>query len=202
MFKKDKLVLTHLLPMTIMYYICVLFIRDGNLPDVGQLIDQSVAIMLVTLALYFFRDLVPKGLKEFLVFWRRENRLESHRSFTNRYLNNSRLDSKKVEIFRKNGVKTPEEQNQIWYSMYQKLVDDGGVSSYSSLFLSWRETATLSLGLSLASFFISFDAEHWSFGKSLLLAAIFFGFYLLSVISARSASEELVLNVLAKTKVE
>ena len=186
-----------MVPISVGYLLAVFFLIRGVLPTTGQLWDHATAGAIVAVAAMLLQDLVPKPIKEALVFARHKERLPGHRCFSPASLADSRIDRAAIA-----GVDTlsslpPADQNNVWYRQYQLVSERPAIIHYSFRYLAWRDVATLAASLTLISIPLLLSiggAAAWRQG--VLLAAGCALLCILSIVAARAASKELITMVL------
>jgi hypothetical protein len=146
-------------------------------------------------------NLLPTPIKETLVYWRRRDVLPGSRAFTDLGPRDGRVDMAALGYVHGPFPQTPQEQNQLWYRIYQKHEARSGVRDAQKSYLLYRELASVSLLLlvllvagSLLAFLLTVRAPGRLEG---MFAALLMGVYVLAAVNARNSGTRLVTNVLA-----
>jgi hypothetical protein len=195
--QKSQVVVQFLVPVAIGYLLAAVFLLKGAFPTTGQIWDHAAAAGIVAVAATLVQDLVPKPLKETLIFWRLRNRLPGHRCFSARSLSDPRIDRRQIPDVDGLAAQGPAEQNNTWYAQYRKVSERPAVSHYSFRYLAWRDTATLLALLTAISLplMLSFGgANGWA--RAGIMAGGCAFLCILSIFAARMASRELIVAVL------
>jgi hypothetical protein len=195
--QKSQVVVQFLVPVAIAYLLAGVFLLKGALPTTGQMWDHAAAAGIVALAATLVQDLVPKPVKEVLIFWRFRDRLPGHRCFSEKSLSDPRLSRSKIPDVAQLCELSPSEQNRAWYAHYQKVSDRPAVAHYSFRYLAWRDTATLLAILTAISvpLMLSFGGDG-AWRRTAIMAAGCACLCILSIVAARLASRELIVAVL------
>jgi hypothetical protein len=160
------------------------------------LTTRALAACLAPVLVLLTASLLPASWKARLVFWRWKHALPGHRAFTDRVLNDPRIDRDRllhnVALF---PVETGE-QNQFWYRLFKKVENEPSIEYINRQFLLLRDLAALSL-LLLAPTAIALLAGWCEPRQAGIASAIFAVQYLLAAVSANRAGHGLVSSVLA-----
>lgn len=158
---------------------------------------STTAIMALLCALA--QDLVPRPLKETLVFWRFRDRLPGCRAFDRRP--SDRYDLSRIVNLQKLRALSGADQQLAFYSIYKRHRSEPTVSHYNFRYLAWRDTASLYFMLALltlpAGYSISRMADGIRFAPALNLAAFSFVGFVLTALAARLSANALVGQVLS-----
>lgn len=196
---KGQVVIQFLVPVAIGYLALAYFMVRGSAPTFETLWNNTGIAALLAVAAMLVQDLIPKPLKEFLVFFRVRNRLLGHRAFSGYASSDARIDATKIENFVELSHLSPADQNKTWYRMYLEFSEQPSIQHYSVRYLGWRDTATFAVVLAIvslpAALSVQFDGK---IRLGLALAATSFALYLLSVAAARSSSRELLIAVIIR----
>lgn len=161
----------------------------------GMAVRVGLAVLIPVVVL-LLGSLIPSSLKAILVFWRLRDVLPGHRAFTDKTLNDPRIERehlrKNVGAFPSN----PSEQNAMWYRLFKKVEKEISIEHVHGQFLLLRDIASISALLLVGCFLC------WSFGlifyrESLVLGCILGVQFLLAALSAQSQGQGLVSSVLA-----
>lgn len=141
---------------------------------------------------------VPRKLKETLVFWRVGIRcMPSSRAFSEIAHADPRIDIDRLRARMGEFPVSPSEQSSRWYSLYRKHQKEAAVEDANLAYLLYRDMASLIPIIGLASFIAGLwvalpGRPNWV-GVVVLLALEF----LVISVAARNAGTRLVANVLA-----
>lgn len=196
---KGQVVIQFLVPVAIGYLTLAYFLLRGAAPTIDALWNNAGVAALLAVAGMLVQDLIPKPLKEGLVFFRARERLPSHRAFSPRTASDARLDSSKIDDFAALSALPPSDQSRAWYKSYLEFCDQPTVQHYSVRYLGWRDTAAFAAVLAIvslpAALTVPFEGK---IRMAVLLTAASLALYALSVVAARSASKELLIAVLLR----
>lgn len=152
---------------------------------------------LAGVALLIFQDLVPRPLKEVLVFWRFRDRVPGYRAFSKIAPADPRVDPTELAVLLPEQELTGAEQNALWYRWLKSVDADPGIADNHHRFLALRDCAVLLLLLALVSL-VGSPFIFGSLRKTALLAGTCFGSYLVTALAARNSAARLVGNVIAR----
>lgn len=147
----------------------------------------------INLFVSLINGLIPRGLKEIIVFWRIKNRLPGFYSFSKYALKDSRISMKDLNI--KLGIlpSLPKEQNELWYKIYKEFENDSQILEIHRLYVLSRDLASIVIIL------IGFYFASIIFVKfSIIVLCILLLQYFLLVIISRNYCRQFVVDVLAK----
>lgn len=143
------------------------------------------------------QDLVPKPVKEAMVFWRFKNRLPGHKAFTAKFMRNPRIDIENIPNLENLSVASCDVQQREFYRLYKSVADVRSVAHYSQRYIAWRDLSALLVILGLVSIpvLFSFNSER-GLTVGITLAATAFLSFLFTSFAARNAANELIIQVL------
>ena len=140
--------------------------------------------------------LVGGNAKAVLVFWRIRNPLPGCRAFSVHMHTDSRIDPETLKQHYGPFPETEEQQNRLWYRLFQVHATTPSVLDAHRSYLLTRDLAVMS-GLFLVALgptaFVLADARDWAVIYTLSLALLF----LSACHAARTYGKRLVTNVLA-----
>jgi hypothetical protein len=195
--QKTQAVVQFLVPICLGYLATVVFLSRGAVPTTGQLWDHATVAAVIAVAATLFQDLIPKPVKEWLVFYRLRDRLPGHRCFTDAALNNPRIEKTRLADLDHLTSLTADGQNKAWYRFYKTVSAQPAIRHYSFRYLAWRDSATVLLGLSLATVGVWFLFPGTMPPSSAKILGVgCFLLHLAASAAARGASRELMLLVL------
>lgn len=201
--QKAKVVIQYLVPVSVGYFALAIFITRGSPLSYADINPLANAAALLSVAAALVQDLVPKPLKEFAVFWRFRERLPGHRAFSHEIESTHRFDVNRILNWNelKNLVST--NQQKIFYRVYKKHRDIPAVYHYSFRYLAWRDTGSMLLILAIVTMALSsFKIVQIGAIPALKISTTCLCFWLLTVLAARQASKELIVQVLCAESME
>lgn len=142
-----------------------------------------------------FQEMLPRSVKEVIVFWRLRERVPGYRAFSTIAPQDSRVDPTELAVVLPDRTLSAAEQNALWYRWLKAVEADPGIADNHHRFLALRDCAVLLLLLALVSLIGCFVLD---MDRGLIIAAVCFGSYLLVGIAARNAAVRLVGNVIAR----
>jgi hypothetical protein len=169
--------------------------------DLKRLVPEMVGKIGIAglggLALLVFQDLVPRSLKEVLIFWRLRERLPGYRAFSVIAVKDMRVDREDLAILLPSRQMLPAEQNALWYRWLKSVESDPAIADNHHRLLALRESAVLLLLLAVFSagwFALQAGADK----DRLILCGTCVVLYLLTASAARNCANRLVGNVIAR----
>jgi len=172
---------------------------DKIITNISDLVGtKSIFFILYPIVAIALNGIVPNSVKETLVFWRVRNRLPGHRAFSYFVKKDPRIniDSLKNKIGK--FPEKPDEQNKVWYSIYQQYSNDELIWGSHRDFLLTRDLASLSFLFLLV--FGTISIHHTNDFVSIYLLFLMIQYIVLSF-SARNYGNRFVCNVLAKASI-
>lgn len=141
-------------------------------------------------------EIVPRSIKEIIVFWRRTERPPGFRAFSKVAPADARVDQAKLAALLPQGALAGSQQNTIWYGWLKELESDSGIAQNHRNLLILRDATVLACVLTLLTFiWLFFALSDWR--AILTLEAICLCSYGVLMLSARHSAERLVGNVIA-----
>jgi hypothetical protein len=144
------------------------------------------------------QSLVPRSVKEVLVFRVWEERLPSYGAFRDLTLADARIDERNLIRLHGELPRSPLGQHRLWYQLYQKHISQSAVVEALFRYLLFRDLCVLSVAFSIVYVFVFQFAipDTWP-GRVYLVLVIAAICYLLFSFAARSSARDLCENVLA-----
>ncbi len=141
---------------------------------------------------------VPRKLKETLVFWRVGVRcMPSSRAFSEIAPADPRIDVDRLRARIGDFPASPSEQSSRWYSIYRKHQKEPAVEDANLAYLLYRDMASLVPIVALAAVIIRLSVALPA-GRNWIGVIVILSFeFLLTSVAARNAGTRLVANVLA-----
>lgn len=201
--QKAKVVIQYLVPVSIGYFVLAAYVARGGILSISDIapLANSAALLSVTAALV--QDLLPKPLKEFAVFWRLDDRLPGHRSFSDQIESTHRFDVSRILNWSDLKNLGPKKQQNIFYRTYKKHCDTAPVYHYSLRYIAWRDTGAMLLLLAIATIALSaLDIIQIGDIAALKISSACLCCWALTVFAARQASKELVIQVFISESME
>lgn len=158
-------------------------------------ITAALTTFIAPPAILLISAVIPQSVKHVLVFWRIRDVLPSHRAFSSLAQNDPRVDLQKLKDRVGELPHRPEEQQNLWFTIYQRHKTDAAVVDSHRMFLIFRDVAALSLALALA-----IPLLLWVYGLSFAIWTVFAVFgtqYLLAMLAARQSGRRFVCTVLS-----
>ncbi len=139
--------------------------------------------------------IMPNSIKEAIVFWKVKNRLPGCRAFSHFAIRDPRINTESLKNKIGEFPKEPDEQNRVWYSLYQQYGSDEIVWGSHRDFLLTRDLASLSL-----LFLVIFGSILIFYTNNFVSMYLFYLIiqYLILSFSSRNYGNRFVCNVLAK----
>ena len=163
-----------------------------------QTLLQHLGIAGLTgVGLLVVQDLVPRPIKEALVFWRLRERLPGHRAFSKIAPNDPRVDPTDLAVLLPRSQMTGHEQNALWYRWLKSVEGDPAIADNHYRFLALRDCAVLLILLATIS--LVAGLVFWTeLRAGLVLTGACVLAYGLVALAARNAATRLVENVIAQ----
>lgn len=152
---------------------------------------------LTGVVLLIFQDLVPRSVKEMLVFWRFRDRTPGHRAFSRIAPADARVDPTELAVLLPEQELSGPEQNALWYRWLKSVEADPAIADNHHRFLALRDCAVLLSLLTLVSM-LGGPFVLGSLRPVALLTGVCFGLYLVAALAAQNAAVRLVGNVIAR----
>lgn len=194
---KAKVVSFFLVPSVLLYAVAAGVIYRGTATSFLNLeVLRNAALMAALCSLA--QDIVPRDLKEILVFWRTADRLPGCRAF--KRTKSDRYDLSRIVNIDKLRSLTGAEQQRVFYNrVYKKHRADPTVSGKSFRYVAWRDAATVWFFLAVLT---TPTAYVLSSGKlklppALELTCFSIGAFLLTALAARLMANDFVSQVLS-----
>jgi hypothetical protein len=197
---KTQAAIQFLAPAAVIYSLLGLYLLRGTLPSLAALGDKSLALVFVGLAAMFVQDIVPKPVKEFLVFWRRTDRMPGHRAFSRKTLSHPQIQPKNIPNITDLVRLNPVEQQNAFYKMYDKLSKEDSIQHLSQRYIAWRDlTSLMALFAIVSSPVLSTFSLKGASAVGLILAGASGLAGAACSLAARNVANSLVIQVLSLT---
>lgn len=195
---KTQAALQFIVPTAMIYMAFGAFLLNGHWPGWAEIKENSLAFAIIGIAAMLVQDLIPKPFKEFLVFWRKSERLPGHRAFSDIAFNSPNVDSALIADIERLRNCNAEEQQRAFYQRYNAVRDHSSVSHLSQRYIAWRDTSALLFLLSCVSLPVLASIDHSrAFSVGLILTATSAVFYLFTAFAAQNSAKSLTIQVLS-----
>ena len=156
---------------------------------------KTLVLMLSPIITIVLNGIMPNSIKETIVFWRFKNRLPGCRAFSHFAMKDPRINIQSLKNKIGEFPKEPDDQNRLWYSLYQQYENDEVIWGSHKDFLITRDLASLSF-----LFLVIFGSISIFYISSIVSVYLFCLIvqYLLLSFSSRNYGNRFVCNVLAK----
>lgn len=187
----------YLAPIVVAYAAAAGLLGLDRLTQVQTLLQHAGFAGLAGIVMIVLQELIPRSLKEVLVFWRLRDRPPGCRAFTGIAPKDTRVDPTDLAILLPSRPMTPTEQNALWYKWLKATEGDPAIADNHRRFLTLRDSAVLLALLTLITpallfWTVSNPYRILMLGGGTLLA------YVVVAMSARNAAVRLVGNVVAR----
>lgn len=187
----------YLAPIVVAYAAAAGLLGLDRVTQAQTLLQHAGFAGLAGIVMIVLQELIPRSLKEVLVFWRLRDRPPGCRAFTGIAPKDPRVDPTDLAILLPSGPMTPTEQNALWYKWLKATEGDPAIADNHRRFLILRDSAVLLALLTLiAPALLLWTASNpyriLMLGGGTLLA------YVVVALSARNAAVRLVGNVVAR----
>lgn len=197
---KTQAAIQFLAPAAVIYALLGLYLLRGTLPSLAALGDKSLVLVFVGLAAMLVQDIVPKPIKEFLVFWRRTDRMPGHRAFSNKTLSHQQIQSANISNIADLVRLGPVEQQNAFYKMYDKLSKEDSIQHLSQRYIAWRDLTSLMAVFAIVSLpVLSIFSSKGASAVGLILAGTSGLACMACSLAARNVANGLVIQVLSLT---
>ncbi len=187
----------YLAPIVVAYATAAGLLGLERATQVQTLLQHAGFAGLAGVAMLVLQELIPRSLKEVLVFWRLRDRPPGCRAFTGIAPKDARVDPTDLAILLPSGPMTPTEQNALWYKWLKATEGDPAIADNHRRFLILRDSAVLLALLTLITPALLLWAPS-NPNRILMLGGGTLLAYVLVTLSARNAAVRLVGNVVAR----
>jgi hypothetical protein len=187
------------MPLGVAYGIAAGLLNTSQLGDLEQAITAASTASGAALISALAQDIIPKPMKEWLVFWRLTERLPSYRAFSSIAASNDRIDTSRLSQFSALSEARPSEQHREFYRRYIAMREDPTIKHYSTRYVAWRDC----LSMVVLMFFLTIIGALPIFSvidnrTCLFLLAALSSFFFLFIYLSRMAAQELVIQSLIR----
>lgn len=199
---KSQIVVQTLAPFVIVFTTFCLILSGVPFEQIIEDWSKLVAITAMAIGLGLLQDLIPKPVKEALIFWRIRNRRSGHRAFSKERKFSSILRRDEVVDISIRENLAPMYQDRLFYEIYDRFRDKGNVKHSSYRYLQWRElSAVILVSGIIGGVFIG--ATRGFLSQELLITSASSAILLcLTVLAARNSSENLIDYVLLNERLD
>lgn len=199
---KSQIVIQTLAPYSVAYGIFCLILMGSSLSEIVTNWEKIFALAFFSVGISLLQDLVPRGFKEWLVFWRLRERLPGHRAFSKGRRWSSVIAQNEVIDFEIRETLGARFQDRLFYNLYDRYRENGSVKHYSFRYLQWRELATAALVLGIFGYLAVGAAEGWTSRPALQSVGGSLVILIASVFAARNSANSLIDRVLLAESME
>lgn len=161
----------------------------------------SLSLVLIVLTKLWLLGLVPPGVRDQVIHWRRQHPLPGARAFTEIGPASSRVDMQTLDTLHGPLPSDPGEQDRLFYRIYSQYRDEVPVQDPHRSYLAARDIGTINLLLTLPlpvlAGWVTADAA-LTVGYAVVLLLI----YTVTAFAAQRYGERLVENTLAVASAE
>jgi hypothetical protein len=194
---KTQAALQFLVPTAIGYVLIGGYFLDGQWPSISVLEEKSSGLVIMGISAMLVQDLIPKPIKEFLIFLRLKHRLPGHRAFTELYVGDPKVTRERIPDIKFLIKQPPEIQQREFYRLYREVADVRSVSHYSQRYIAWRDLSTLLIVLSIVSVPVLYSVDYErAIPAGIALSIVTLIAYTLTSYAARNVAADLVVQVL------
>lgn len=194
---KKGIATRYLLPIIAIYMAAAGLLGSASLATARVVLGRLGVAGAAGVALLVLQDLVPRPVKEMVVFWRLRDRAPGCRAFSHIALRDQRVDATDLAILLPASQMTPSEQNALWYRWLKSVETDPAIEDNHRRFLALRDCAVLLLLLAVASPALILLPDATLRGPAYLISGCVVA-YLLTAVAARNSAVRLVGNVIAR----
>ena len=187
----------YLLPIVMVYAAAAGLLGSAGVASIQAALKHLGVAGVAGVALLVLQDLVPRAVKEVVVFWRLRNRAPGCRAFSDIAPRDQRVDATDLAVLLPASPMTPTEQNALWYRWLKSVEADPGITDNHHRFLALRDSAVLLLLLAIVSPALLLLPGVVGRGPLYLTASCAVA-YLLTALAARNSGVRLVGNVIAR----
>jgi hypothetical protein len=119
--QKARVAVQYIIPAGTAYLLVGAFLITGRWPNSNELTSKIGGIAVATLLATLAQDIMPKSLKEVLVFFRLNNRIPGHRAFSNAFRKPSRYNLDRFTNIAELENLEPEAQQRL-FSRFTKSI--------------------------------------------------------------------------------
>lgn len=193
---KKGIAAKYLLPIVTVYAAAAAWLGLDRVTATSSVLQHLGLAAVGGLILLVLQELVPRSVKEVLVFFRLRDRLPGCRAFSVIAARDPRIDPVELGVLLPSKTMTGVEQNALWYRWLKSVEADPAIADNHHRFLALRDAAVLLFLLGLTSPFLAcISAQH---SRWFILGAAFLGAYLVTALAARNSAIRLVANVIAR----
>lgn len=186
----------YLAPIVVAYAAAAGLLGLDRVTQLQSLLQHAGLAGATGLAMLVLQEVIPKPLKETLVFWRLRDRLPGCRAFSHIAPKDARINPTDLAVLLPAAPMTPAGQNAFWYKWLKAADSDPAIADNHRRFLILRESAVLIALLTAATPLLLLFPH----GNRYDVAILFGGalvLYALVAFAARNAGTRLVGNVIA-----
>lgn len=200
---KTQAAIQFLAPTAILYTLYGAYLINQDWPSLSLIEKNSAGLAVMAIAAMLAQDLVPKPIKEWIVFWRIKERLPGHRAFTSRFMKNPEIDKDHIDNFEELSIASAETQQRHFLRLYKKVSEKKSITHYSQRYIAWRDLSSLLLILIFVTIPVlsSFESNR-AVEAGVTLTGTALAALCLTIIAARNSANALVTQVLMNQRQE
>ncbi|WP_062782612.1 hypothetical protein [Novosphingobium capsulatum] len=164
--------------------------------QIQSFVQHASLAGLAGLGVLLLQEIVPRPIKEMLVFWRWRDRVPGCRAFSVIAPADQRIDPVDLQILLPRQSLTASEENALWYRWFKSVESDPGIADNHRRFLILRECTVVLLMLFLATPLLLFLKTTPQLSLPTFMGGLFLC-YVVVAFAAQNASKRLVGNVIA-----
>lgn len=193
---KKGIATKYLLPIVAVYAATAAWLGLDRVTAVTSVLQHLGVAAVGGLILLVLQEVVPRSVKEVLVFFRLKERLPGCRAFSVIAVRDPRIDPLELGVLLPSAPMSGVEQNALWYRWLKSVESDPAIADNHHRFLALRDAAVLLCVLGIASPFLAFlGPQHLGW---FVLGGAFLAAYLVTALAARNSAIRLVANVIAR----
>jgi len=187
----------YLLPIVAAYAAAAGLLGFERITQLQSVLTHLGAAGIAGVLLLVLQDLIPRPVKEVLVFWRLRDRVPGCRAFSVVAKRDPRVDPTDLAVLLPASPMTPTEENALWYRWLKSVETDAGIADNHRRFLALRDCAVLLFLLAFASPLLGLvpgTAQQGQLQLGLGCTVAYFA----AAVATRNAGVRLVSNVIAR----
>lgn len=165
--------------------------------DLNGFAASALLIAAATIAVNLFSDLIPRSVKEVLIFLRLSDRLPSYRAFRDGNLRDPRINNAGVQELFAEKPAEGKDSFSLWFELYKAFGEAPAAATAHKNFLLYREMSVQAYLFLTISFFLGIFIE-----MNIKFFVLLNFFFILNVIvfslAARIAANRLVVAVIVE----
>jgi hypothetical protein len=132
---------------------------------------KSFLFILSPILALVLNGLLPNAIKEFIVFWKINNRLPGCRAFSKFAVSDYRIDVNTLKKMVGEFPEIPSEQNRVWYKLYNDLQGNEVIKGSHKDFLLTRDLCSISFVFTVV--IVPIELYLWEDSRTKIIYAAF-----------------------------